>query len=1486
MEQIAFTATLSESDQRQIILWNGAEQHATEECIHNLIQRQAQRTPDALALQGWDASYNFQELETNALTLCSHLVTLGVGPDVLVPLCFENSALNVVVMLAVLKAGGAYLSIDSTFPLDRIRAIIETSKAHLILSSEDHAHKLRHLLPSIVVIDLTFLTQLTLVHEPSWPDSTPNAAAYAIFTSGTTGIPKGIIIEHRSLSTMALANGKKLGMGKESRVLQFASHTFDASIIEIFLTLVHGGCVCIPTEHERMNDLAGYMHRNGINWAILTPTVASLLHPQDIPALEYLAIGGEAPREDVFMTWSSSTTLLNLYGPAECTVMAAFCEMHASIPLKTIGRGIASRLWIVDQNDHQRLCPVGIVGELLIEGPIVGRGYINDSERTASVFVDMPSWIPGESETRRRFYRTGDLVKYNTDGSILFLGRQDDQIKIHGQRVELSDIESSLAVQEPIRHCSVLFPNHGHLKGKLVAILSLSNIPESSSDEWLDSVSLVDVNLLDTNSSSLSTIKERLSSRFPRYMLPTVWVVVKKIPLTTSKKIDKKRLEEWLNTIDRESLRQIMSTERRVDSKPVVDEMERQFFILLEHVLNIDREKITPHNSFFDLGGDSITAMQLVARCRAVGLSLSVRDILKSETIAELIRSLTSLRLISVPREEKFNTTFNLSPIQQMYFEKLRDHNQAAQPPPFTQFYMLQFSKKMMLQDIENSVKRLVGRHSLLRGRFTKSDDGVWVQRILPAVEGTYHFGAHQVGEYSDVYPHCARSHDSMDLVQGPVFAVDFFQISTQEQLIFLVAHHAVIDVVSWRIIFKDLETMLTSGELSADPLPFQTWARLQEAHARINLYPQKALPYKITPAQINYWGMQGVTNLHGDRQGINFEIDQDLLQTLFNGYRHAIRADPVDVYIASLLQSFNSVFTDREVPTVFNEGHGRESWDSQLDVSDTVGWFTTMYPIQVKDRVTFDQLVQLVKDQRESLPNKGWSYFTCRYLNEDGRREFAQHWPLEVNLNYIGHYQQLERRDSLLQAIDFDADEIIGSGLDSQPRLALFEISVSVIQGKARIFNVFNRKMRHKIKISEWMLSWKTLLFDKASHYQRMARRYTQSDFPLVSLSTKGIKRINKIAQKLDKGCEIEDIYPCAPIQLGMLLSQARSPIAYRAKLNFEVLALSGAVDCPRIQLACERVVQHHAMLRTVFVESISNSPYDQMVLQGFIPKIEHVIMEDDDVADVLDLAPNYIDSEMKPPYQFTIITNPVGKLFLILSISHALIDATSIGIISRDLSAAYDDKLSQHLSPKYSTYIRHIQEEASDKALGYWASYLKDVNSTYFPCLNDGFQDFRDNEEIDVDMTEHLSALISFCKRNKTTASNVFLVVWGIVLRSLNNADQIIFGYTTSGRDIPLNGIEDAVGPYINMLICRMQISNSDKLLNLVEKRREEYIQSLPYQHTPLADIQHNLKLSQERLFNTTLSFQRSSSSPQEGRSISLEQTVGKDPSEVGYL
>ncbi|KAE8822002.1 hypothetical protein PTNB85_10576 [Pyrenophora teres f. teres] len=442
---------VSEHDDRgteKMWAWNYEIPGVTNKCIHNLFAEQVLAQPNAPAICAWDGKMSYSVLDNLSTTLAGYLVKIGVKPEDVVPLCFEKSMWTVVAMLAVLKAGGAFAPLDPDHPASRHKEILRQTSARVVLVSAQHSARWASSSCHVVTLSEASISQLTADDDLPNFSATPGNAAYILFTSGSTGIPKGVVLEHRAVSTSCLGHGRAFGITDQSRVLQFTSYTFDFCMAEIITTLLYGGCICVPSDRDRRSDLAKAINAMGANWALLTPSVAQLLNPSDVPTLKILVIGGEQVTSTDWNRWPTSVQLINGYGPTECCIVCAGYTTTQAFTTGTIGRAIASVSWVVDPENHHKLAPLGSVGELLVEGPILARGYLNDAEKTAAAFIEDPAWLmdgcQGYAGRHGRLYKTGDLVQYNDDGNLICLGRKDSQVKLRGQRIELGEIEHHL----------------------------------------------------------------------------------------------------------------------------------------------------------------------------------------------------------------------------------------------------------------------------------------------------------------------------------------------------------------------------------------------------------------------------------------------------------------------------------------------------------------------------------------------------------------------------------------------------------------------------------------------------------------------------------------------------------------------------------------------------------------------------------------------------------------------------------------------------------------------------------------------------------------------------------------------------------------------------------------------------------------------------------------------------------------------------------
>ncbi|KAI0532277.1 peptide synthetase [Xylaria digitata] len=620
----------------QLWSWNSPVPPNIETCIHDMIREQARKKPKDLAIESWDGNFTYHDVDFLSDLLATRLAALGVARGTIVPLCFEKSRWTAIAVLAIMKSGGTFALTDPSQPEGRLRTIVEQTGATILITS-----KLQESLGSLIAPNATRLTLtqqlLNKVQTPSeLPKVPPTTNLYIQFTSGSTGKPKGVIISHANYTSGAVPRAEAVGYEARSRVLDFASYAFDVCIDCMLCTLSVGGCLCIPSDADRVNDLSGAIRKMNINMAHMTPSVARVLEPDIIPSLEVLGLGGEAISAGDSAIWSKTTKVVNAYGPSECTVG---CTVNSDVgaeshkPHISIGRGVGATTWIVEPTDHDQLVPVGAVGELLIEGPIVGPGYLGDAEKTTTVFINNPKWLLAGSPThpgrKGRLYKTGDLVRYDTDGTILFVGRADQQVKLRGQRIELAEIEYNMRDKLPPGTriaIEVIKPGGPSGEPTLAAFIAerAGLVSESESLVGSHSPQVQD---------ALANMNSLLSKDLPIYMIPAVYIPLHVMPLLVSAKTDRKRLRELGSSLSRRDIAgyAAAATPRREPSTT----MEIKLVEIWRKALGTDMN-FSAYDNFFAIGGDSLRAMKLVAEARTRDISLTVADIFSNPVLSEM----------------------------------------------------------------------------------------------------------------------------------------------------------------------------------------------------------------------------------------------------------------------------------------------------------------------------------------------------------------------------------------------------------------------------------------------------------------------------------------------------------------------------------------------------------------------------------------------------------------------------------------------------------------------------------------------------------------------------------------------------------------------------------------------------------------------------------------------------------------------------------
>ncbi|KAL7914382.1 hypothetical protein GGI35DRAFT_467491 [Trichoderma velutinum] len=1441
---------LSEAHRSHIMQWAIEMPPTNHSCVHEHVEKSAKAQPDVDAIVTSDLSITYAELERLSSLLAGHLAFLGVKPEVMVPFFFDKSPWTIVVMYAILKAGGSCVALSPEFPDSRLTNMIEATEATLAICDSRYVGRLQTLIPTVVPIDTSvstvsaMMSNLETLSSQSPSQAKPYHPAIIAFTSGSTGTPKGIILTHASMSTSIFAHGPLVQMSESSRVLQFSSYTFDASLEEIFTTLAFGGTICVPTEYERMNELPAFIKTHRVNFAALTPTVASLLNLEELP-LETVDIAGEVVPQALASKWATHTNLVVTYGPAECSIISSGMLVDPDhVQNGTLGKPAGTLMWIVDANDHNKLVPIGCAGEILVEGPLLARGYIN-KDQTEKSFVFDPSWtkicpVPGASD-RRRMYKTGDLARYEPDGSIVYLGRMDSQVKIHGQRVDLGEVETTLS-SYGVSQSVAMVPKNGHFVKKLVVVFSMSNAssaPRPILEPMTDD---------DHVASHVSELRKSLQIALPGYMLPRVWVPVEALPLNPNGKLDRRAVGQWLEMLNEEACERILALGNCLKPASELTDVEKLLVSVWSEALSLPKSMIDVDQPFFSLGGDSVSAIRVASQLRSQGIHLAVHDIFRHRTVSALADIISSEN----PDLEGVIGKIQPFPLTPAQLIQLRSHDESTST--VAQKLIAKLKRRVDFDEMNAAFKTLGERHPMLTARFQRDTSGAWSQRLLDTpgnLRELDHMHATSLEEAQSLF---LSTRPTLDIAKGPLVAaslVDIEIVDTESiQLFILTMHPLIADYASLGVIFKDLETILLHAPASANLAPFQDWALAQfnDSHRKL---PNNSLIGTLGTNQANfidYWGMQHHPNNYSGVKTSDILIDPDTTSILLGEANVVLRTEAVEILLTVLCYSFTTTFTDRSPPKVFCVSNGRDGKADDGKISSAVGCFTTLSAICAEENHTaapssgdletrIVQTLRCVKDQR-------------RFSHSLTGLE-----DMEIFLTYT---ERARLESELFQEIPCAKSYDI---LEHQTRQALFEVSAEVIDGRINIGFHYHENMARQSAILSWIQAFKDLLQCSASILAQAYPAPTLSDFPLLDVrdyaSLDSLVERCKSQAQISNVSLIESIHPCSPMQEGILLSTSRSSNIYDGQEFWKVLPKSSnaGLDILKLKAACESVIARHDILRTHFVEAHhGSSAFLQVILRKVNPPV--LLATFDDFDDLVHQPLPQLHEAGVLPYIFTICELATGDFYLRLDISHALSDGVSTGILMRDLLFAYDGKLSP-AGPYYRNYISHLESQSREQTLHFWKDNLKDATPCHFPLLNEsGVGNSPIHRSTNVPLSiQQKDQVREFCKLHNTTLANFMSAIWAMVLPCFSDAssDTATFGYLASGRNIALSGVEDILGPMITMLIRSVNVSPETTVLQLIEEMQQDFIKSWPHQHCSLGEIHHALGLSGTPLFNT---------------------------------
>jgi amino acid adenylation domain-containing protein len=936
---------LSAAEREQLLVeWNHTTAAYPEKSIQELFEEQVERQPDALAVMYADERISYGELNERANQLAHYLQALGVGPEVIVGLCVERSVEMVVGLLGILKAGGAYLPLDPSYPRERLAFMLADAEVTVLLIQTHLRDSFAAQLAHFVCLDAA--GPLLAGYSVSNPSTTATGdnLAYVIYTSGSTGRPKGVLIRRRAVTNLCYglqeAIYDRLG-GARLRVSVNAPLVFDASVKQV-VQLGWGHTLCVIPDEVRGDGeaLLAYLEAGQVEVLDATPAQVHLLLTAaggaELGAVQAVLVGGEAIDESLWalMSGSETTHYYNVYGPTECTVDTTTRRVAGE--RASLGQGLSNvEVYLLDQ--RLKLAPVGMAGELCVGGAGLARGYLQRPELTAEKFIPHPY----STEPGARLYRTGDLARYRSDGALEYVGRVDHQVKVRGYRIELGEIEAALLASAQVREAVVVVRGDGEVQQLVAYVVCVDGITSGE-------------------------LRAELQEQLPDYMVPSQYVLLERLPLTPSGKVDRRALPAPDNT--RPELESSFTAPRTL--------VEQRLAQIWAEVLHLTEVGIA--DNFFALGGHSLLVMQVMARVRkSFQIELPLRSLFESPTIAGLAQCVeTALRLgqnlpappiVPVSREQSLPLSFAQ---QRMWFLAQLEPDVAVYNIPAA----VRMSGSLDIAALERSFSKVVRRHEALRTTFV-AHDGIPVQVIheaeavtIPVLDLSGWEETEREGEAQRLIREEARR--PFDLARGPLLRVGLLRLGAEEYVLLLTLHHIVSDAWSTEVLVREITT-LYQAYVSGEPSPL---TELAVQYADYAAWQREWLQGEVLEAQLFYWRRQlgelpevlelptkgprpAVQTYRAGSQGLSLsERQKEAFQALAYG-------EGTTLFI-TLLAAFQTLlwhYTRQEQVSVGTPTAGRD----RVEIEGLIGCFvnTLVMATDLSGDPTFREVLQRVKE-------------------------------------------------------------------------------------------------------------------------------------------------------------------------------------------------------------------------------------------------------------------------------------------------------------------------------------------------------------------------------------------------------------------------------------------------------------------------------------------------------------------------------------------
>lgn len=1391
MQEIGMLGLLPDKEQKIVEQHNDTRRRIREEDIFiNKFYRQLNANTDAIAVEYKNEKLSYKELNDKANQLANYLIELGIEPETRVGILCERSLEMMVAFIAIFKAGAAFVPLDPANPDNRLVYMINNAGAKLVLTSRNLENRLKEIAAlSESDIQYIFLKEkLEILTNRKVPvvNIRPDNLAYVLYTSGSTGMPKGVMITQKGLANYLNWAAEAYEVENGCGAPVHSSIAFDATITSLFTPLIAGKKTILIPEKDEIETLANMLCDDNIYSLIkVTPShlemLSRLLDGKTIKnAANYFVIGGEALFENTLDFWrkaAPNTRFINEYGPTEsvvgCCVYDATTKTsnNAAVP---IGTPVSNtKLYILDE--ELQTVPFGVTGELYINSIGLAKGYINMPDITQERFIQSP-FNPGE-----RIYRTGDLCRYLPCGNIEFIGRTDSQVKVKGYRIELGEIENTLLLMDEIQEAVVIKRNDLNEGNSLTAYL----IKNKSYDE--------------IERRELSAL---LQKQIPEYMVPSHFIYMDQFPLTTNGKVEVKLLPKPGKN---------QSHEKYAAPRNTTEEILVEIW---KSVLGV--EAVGIYDNFFELGGDSILSIQVVSKARQKGIKLTPRQIFSHTTIAEISNVVEIVETINTEQGEVTGVV-PLTPVQKWFLEK---NNKNINH--YNQSFLLKTDSDADSKILEQALQELLKHHDILRARF-KQYNTRWTQEISPyqkisILKEVDISGLPDKEIKQQVEAYCHQAQTTLDILEGPAFRAVYFNNGHKDGYLLMVIHHLLVDGVSWRILLNDLvmvyEQVQQNKPIQLPPksTSFKQWAEKSSDFAKSD----------EAENQLNYWTSQFKTDLvkiqtvydylkeentMSANQSVIKKLDKKSTQVLLQDISQVYNTQINDILLSALALTISQGAMNKQV-LIDLEGHGREELIPNTDLSNTVGWFTTQFPVVLNVKNSIGKTLKSVKETLRNIPDKGIGYGLLKYCGNQEVRQVVQELPkAEICFNYLGQFDGTGEQSFLKGHAKGFVNKNYG---DHIKRTELLYVGCVVVEERLLVSWNYCNKFFKAATIESYSKSFIQNLENIINHcLEKNEFEYTPDDFQDIDLTEKEINTIVSEAKNFSSS-RIESIYPLSPSQLGMYYETVAG-LTSGIHIEQSNFAWNQELDMDVFMQIWQQLQSRYAVLRTCFVSNELDKPLQVVFKESGVP------------IEILDLSKSgkekqtcleqflerdrqsAFDMDKAPLMRLTVIKLDNKNYQIVWTCHHILIDGWGLPLLVNDMLTIYKSlKLkNQAVLPivkPYRDYINWVQRQSLSKAKEYWKTRLKEIYNPIPIGKHYNVGQIESGELITSLNEDKLQSINQFAKTQHVTLNTIIQSVWSLVLNIYTQKHKVVFGATVSGRPPAIEGVNNMLGLFIN--------------------------------------------------------------------------------------